>query len=242
MNQKISSKRRKSKFFLVLGFIGLFAVLAGFLKTFIVPVSKGDFKAPTIIFIHGFFAAAWVVLFVVQSFLIQKNKYKTHMTLGYLGLVIALGAGLTIIPAGFEQVKRELGLGFGEIAISGIVGVFTTAIMYLSLVAMGLWYRKNGAAHKRLMALATLVLLWPAWFRFRHYFPSVPRPDIWFAVVLADSFIILGILWDKWTNKKVHWTFLYLGLLIIAEHVFEVLTFDSELWRWIANCLYNLFI
>lgn len=236
-----SKRNRKSKFFLILGIIGLFAVLAGFLKPFILPVTNGNFKAPLIIYVHGLFAAIWVILFVIQSTLIQTNKLKVHKELGYLGLAIALGAAITIIPVSLYQVKRELDLGLDQTAVSGIVGAVTTAIMFLSLVAAAVILRFKAPAHKRLMALATIVLLWPAWFRFRHLFPSVPNPEIWFAVVLADSFIILAIFWDLIINKKVHWVFLYVGPVIILEHTVEVILFDSKPWRQIANFLYYLF-
>lgn len=238
MEQK-HARKTKSKFFLILGSAGLLAVLAGFLKTFILPISAGNFKAPPIIFIHGFLATAWIVLFIVQSFLIQANNYKAHKKLGYFGLAIAVGTAITIVPAGLQQVNRELALNLGQTAISGIVGAMTTSLMFLFLVLAGIQLRNTTAAHKRLMALATIVLLWPAWFRFRHYFPSVSNPEIWFAVVLADSIIIIGIVWDKLVNKKVHWVFLYLGPLIIFEHILEVLLFDSNPWRMIANMIYN---
>lgn len=89
------------------------------------------------------------------------------------------------------------------------------------------------------MLLATLVVLWPAWFRFRHYFPSVPRPDIWFAVVLADSLIVISCIWDKSINGKVHPVFKFVGVFIILEHIFEVIYFDSPIWRSVAKFIYT---
>src|SRR5690606_31908470 len=134
---------------------------------------------------------------------------------------------------------RELKEGLGQTAISGIMGSCTSGIIFFALVIAGLLNRNNAAAHKRLMLLATIVVLWPAWFRFRHYFPSVPRPDIWFAVVLADSLIVIAIIRDKLAYGKIHPVLLYVGLFIIAEHIFEVIMFDSEGWRVVANWLIN---
>ena len=89
------------------------------------------------------------------------------------------------------------------------------------------------------MLLATIVVLWPAWFRFRHYFPSVQRPEIWFGVVLADSFIMIAWIKDKLVKGKVHPVLGYIGFLIITENIFEVLLFDSNLWRAIANIIFE---
>jgi hypothetical protein len=144
-----------------------------------------------------------------------------------------------MLPTGLFQVNRDLSKGLGETAVSQIVGIVTTALMFSILVGAGFVFRKKPKVHKRLMLLATIVLLWPAWFRFRHYFPSVPRPDIWFGVVLADSLILMSWIADKLTYGKIHPVLFFGGLLIIAEHVFEVLTFDSYSWRVVARTIYQ---
>lgn len=220
--------------------IGLLAVLIGFAKTFIVPVSRGSFSAPGIVYVHGAFAFSWILLFIIQTSLIHFRKYSTHIIFGIIGIFIALGTAVTMLPVGMHAANRDIKQGLGETAISGIVGVATSAIMFLAIVIAGIWNRNTPATHKRLMLLSTLVVLWPAWFRFRHYFPSVPRPDIWFAVVLADSLIIVSCFWDKIVNGKVHPVFKYVGLFIIAEHIFEVVYFDSPLWRVAAHNIYTL--
>ena len=38
--------------------------------------------------------------------------------------------------------------------------------------------RRQPAAHKRWMCLATIAVLWPAIFRWRHLLPPMSRPDI----------------------------------------------------------------
>jgi hypothetical protein len=236
---KTNTVKEKPLFFLIMGFVGLFAVLAGFAKTFFIPVSAGTFKGPLMVYIHGAFAFSWVCLFLVQSVLILNKKLTVHKSLGYWGIFIASGAAVTIVPAGLYAVEKELAQGLGETAISTILGVVTSALMYFLLVIAGIFNRRKPELHKRLMLLATIALLWPAWFRLRHYFPSVPDPEIWFALVLADSFIIISLLRDKIVVGKVIPAFLFVGLFIIAEHSVEVLMFDSAPWRVMANMIYG---
>jgi hypothetical protein len=204
------------------------------------PLSKGTFKAPLMIYIHGALALSWILLFITQSLLIQNNNYKQHKILGFLGLAIAIGITITLIPVGLYQVERELSQGFGPTAISSLIGTITSAIIFMSLVIAGILKRNKPSGHKRLMLLATIVLLWPAWFRFRQIFPAIPNPEIWFAIVLADSLIVISILWDKIRYGKFHPTLLYVGLFIILEHVVEAFLFDSAVWREIANRLYSM--
>jgi len=214
------------------------AVLIGFAKTFIIPVSNGSFKAPAEIHIHGAFAFSWIVLFLIQTSLIHFRKYRIHQLLGILGFFISVGVMITIISAEMNVVKRELSRGVDETAYSTLIGSVTSALIFFLLVLVGIVKRNNSESHKRFMLLATIVVLWPAWFRFRHYFPSVPRPDIWFAIVLADSLIVFSWLWDRIKNRRVHPVLKYAGLFIILEHIFEVLAFDSVAWRHIAKWIY----
>lgn len=238
---KSVAHRRKFSFFLIIGLIGLFGAITGFMGTFFIPVTTGTFEAPFIIYLHGFFAFSWIILFVMQSFFIHYKNYKTHIQLGFLGVAIALGTVITMILAGFYATDKELAKGSGDMSYIQITGNITSATIFFTLVTLGLFYRMKPKIHKRFMLLATIFVLWPAWFRFRHYFPEIPRPDIWFGVVLADSFIILSWIFDKKINGKIHPVLLYGGLAIIIENVIEILVFESLFWREIGKTIYFAF-
>ena len=160
---KNTAIKSRSSFFFVMSLVGLLAVCVGFAKTFIIPVAAGSFKAPFSIHLHGAFAFGWVILFVIQTSLIRIKNYHLHIKLGILGVFMALGTAITMLPAGVFQVKNE---GLGPTAISTIVGVCTSAVIFLSLAVAGIICRKKAAAHKRLMLLATIEVLWVAWWRF----------------------------------------------------------------------------
>src|SRR4051812_40727796 len=102
--------------------VGLLAVLIGFAKTFIIPVSKGSFSAPSAVYIHGAFAFCWILLFIIQTSLINLKKYRTHILLGTFGILVAFGTSFTMLPVGMYAANKELKQGLGETAISGILG------------------------------------------------------------------------------------------------------------------------
>lgn len=237
--QTTTAAKSKLTFFTAIALLAIIAILVGFLKTFITPIISGTKTWPLAIYAHACFVFGWVLVFLTQALLIQNRKYETHIFLGRWGAFIALGAALSIIPAALYQVERELKEGLGQTAISPIVGSLASATMFLTLVTLAIVYRKRPQVHKRLMLLATILLIWPAWFRWRHYFPSVQRPDIWFASVLANSLIIVAFVWDWVKNKHIHPALLYGGLFIIAENVMEILLFDSPGWRVAANSIYS---
>jgi hypothetical protein len=233
------TKARNLSIYLAMGVIGILAVFVGFSKTFFIPVSQGTFKAPVMVHVHGAFAFAWVIFYVLQTFLIHKRNLRTHRSVGWAGAFIAFGVGVTMVPVGLYQVERELKLGLGETAVSGIVGVITGGFMFIVLVGAGLYYRNKPEVHKALMLVATIFVLWPAWARFRHFFPSVPRPDIWFGLVLAEGFIVIAWILDWRRRGKINRTLLYVGAFIIVESTFEVLMFDSSGWRVVAQSIYS---
>jgi hypothetical protein len=236
---KNTTKRSRSSFFFVMSLVGLLAVFVGFAKTFIIPVAAGRFKAPFSVHLHGAFAFGWVILFVIQASLIRFKNYRMHMRLGILGVFMALGTAVTMLPAGVFAVEKELRQGLGETAISNIVGVSTSAVIFLSLAIAGMIYRKKAAAHKRLMLLATIEVLWVAWFRFRHIFPPFPQAEFLFGVALPDSLIVIACIWDKRVNGKVYPVLGYVGAFMIAEDVFEYFTFDNSSWRALGKLIYR---
>ncbi len=237
---EIVSPKRKLSFFIIMALVGLLAAIIGFSKTFFIPVANGSFNAPLAIHVHGGFAFAWIILFVIQPVLIHFNNYRLHQLLGILGLLIAGGVAITMIPAGVFVVHRELRQGLGEFSYSGLLGVILSGLIFFLLVLAGVANRKKPETHKRLMLLATIVVLWPAWFRFRHYFPSVPNPEIWFGLVLADSLIIIAWIWDKIKNGSVHPVLKYVGTFIIIEQSLEVALFGTLAYQQAAKWLYNL--
>ncbi|CAN5622848.1 hypothetical protein BH24ACI3_BH24ACI3_05500 [soil metagenome] len=120
------------------------------------------------------------------------------------------------------------GNAFGSCSILGFGGA-------------GFWNRNKPELHKRLMLLATVSILWPAWFRFRHYFPSVQSPEIWFALILAESVTLLAWLWDYREHGRILPVLLFGGLFVIAEHTVETFAFDTGPWGIVDQALWSLF-
>lgn len=240
MNTTVASiKSSKPSFFFLMALIGLMACLVGFSQTFILPSARGTFSAPAIIYVHAGFVFSWVLLFLVQTSLIHVRRYAIHAMLGFVGIFIAMGVAITIVLVGRYVVMRDLPAQ-GDLAYATFLGNISSPLLFASLVAAGIMNRNKPAMHKRWMLLAMIVVLWPAWFRFRHFFPGIPRPDIWFGWVLADSLIVIAWIWDRLRNGLIHPVLLWGGLFIILEQGFEVWAFGSDGWLVVAKWMYRL--
>lgn len=236
------TRRPKSRYFLVAACLALAVTVVGFFKTFILPSARGTFSAPAVIYLHGALLFLWSALFVTQTALVRVRKPKLHMRLGYLSLVLIPGIIISTAAAGVFVMKRDLAGGGGQTAVSSLVGNFTTPIVFAVLAGAGIAYRRRLEIHKRLMLLAMIAIIWPAFFRFRHYFPSIASAELVFASVLPNSMVLAAMLWEKLTIGRVHAVYFTAGLGLIAENFTEYCLFDSAGWRVIANWLAGFFL
>ena len=221
-----------------MGGVALLAVAIGFSGTYVAPMARGTFAAPAAVHVHGALAMAWVLLFVTQPLLIRWGGLRWHRRIGRAGLPLAIAVAVTMVPAGLFQVSRDAAAGGGATAISALLGVVTSGALFVALVAAGIVTRRNREAHARWLLLATLVVIWPAWFRFRHLFPGVPRPDVWFALVLADVWILVAMVRDRMTRGAVHPVLAWGGTAVVVEQSLELLAFDTPWWRAASQALY----
>ena len=218
---------------------GLMAALclAGFARTYFLPVWRGSFAGNWIFHVHGAFLFGWIALFVIQVSLVRRGHVSVHRQLGVLALVLVPGVVLSTFAVGVAAMRRDLAAGVGPLAISSLLGVITSMAWFAGLVTLGLLRRRHPATHKRLLFLATVAMIWPAAFRLRHYFPSVPHPEIYFALVLPDALILLAMARDWLVARRVHPVYWIGGSALIVEQSIEVMLFDGPAWRQLATTL-----
>lgn len=226
-------------FFVAMALLAVVVALTGFATTFFIPLANGRFEAPAVVYAHAIATFSWIGLFVLQPTLIRHGAYEAHVRTGILGALIAVTVAVTGLSVGIFAATRDFAAGGGAAAISSFLGVVTSMTIFLGLVSAAIAFRAKPETHKRLMLLATIVVLWPAWFRFRHYFPDVPHPEIWFAVVAADSLIVVAALRDFFVLGRIHPVWLFAGAAVIFEQSLEVIFFDSPPWRAAAQALYE---
>ncbi len=234
------SADRGTAFYLGMALVAAATVAIGFSTTYFLPVLGARFGGPLILHIHGALFIFWVLLLIVQTSLVRRRSLKWHRRLGMCALPLALAMAVSGIGVGVFAVSRDLAAGQGDFAYSQLLGVATAMTLLVTFVTAALLMRRRPDWHKRLILLATIAILWPAWFRFRHLLPSLPRPDILLAVVASDSLILVAMLRDRLRFGQVHPAYWICGLGLIGEHVAEIFLFDSPVWRASARALYDL--
>ena len=209
-----------SKHYLRFAILGIAITVIGFIPTYFRPLTEAKSFDP-IYHIHGFFSASWLVLFLVQSALINRANPKLHMKLGWLGIVVSIGIVITLQRVGFVTATREIETGIG-LGAQTFLGTVLDSLTVGALIIIAIIMRKKPDIHKRLMLLATTILLWVAWVRLRYYFPPFPGNFDLFGFVFA--MLPIPIFW--WSERgalgKIHPTMLKVGLLVILEQGIQV--------------------
>ena len=218
---------------------GLLVTFVGFFLTYTKPVVTGDYAGPWWGHIHGALALAWVLLIIAQTQLVGRN-IQLHRKLGLVAtLVIPLWFASTV--AIYREVAQmQIAQGNLDAAVTNIIGSLASPLLVMILVGFALALRKRPQAHKRLMFVATVLMLWPAWARWRNYFPD---PDPLFNVFgfwIALAPILIAMVRDRLKFGKVHPALFWGGSAAIGEQAFEILAYGSVGWNRASAVLFEI--
>lgn len=214
-------------------------VALGFGVTYAIPMARGTFLAPWFVHLHGASAFTWILLLIIQAALVMGRRTPSHRRLGLLGPPLAVAIWSTGIATAVWAARRDLP-DLGTIATSSLAGTATGLSLYLLLVIWAVAMRRRPDWHKRLVLLATIQLLWPAFFRLRHLLPMIPNPEVSLALVLAYLPIGIAAVRDRRRYGKVHPVWRYLGSALVAEQALEVALFDQGMQRALGQWLFGL--
>lgn len=230
-------------FYVFIGVLALLFTLVGFSGTYLIPVSTGTFSGRTIHHIHGIVYFLWLILVIVQPILVQTHKISIHKRLGYFGFVLAMAMIVVGITLAISSARLKVLSGADVFEIkSFLILPFTDMFFFATFIGLALLNLKNGAAHKRLMVLATLAIL-PA--AFGRMFPLLGMTEftpvnILLALLLQQSILFLGMLHDRLTRKKIHPVYLWGGISMLIIHLTRIPLGNTLLWQSIAGWLAGL--
>ena len=164
----------------------------------------GIFRAPLpsrIVHIHGAVFSTWMILLVVQTGLISTRRVEWHRKLGVAGFVLACGMVLTVLLTAADFAMRAKAKPNSEALLTLLVVPFTDAAAFAVLAGLAYALRKNAAAHKRLIIIATAGLTraalvrWHVPILFQHQHAAYTATYV---------FLVLLATYDLWSTRKIH--------------------------------------
>jgi len=149
---------REHVFFSAMAVLILFAVVLGFGRTY---YFAGVFRAPLpswVIHVHGAVFSAWILLFIMQTAFVSVGRVDIHRRLGVFGFVLACLMLILGTCAATDALRREV-TDVGTDAETFYGGNILQMIAFGTLTGFAFRLRRNPAAHKRLILLATILLM-----------------------------------------------------------------------------------
>lgn len=230
----LTGRERDRRFLAIMAGIAIVSVFAGFARTyFLAPLFDSPPLSP-LLHAHAAISTAWVLLFVAQIGLVAAHRTDLHRRLGVAGV----GVAIALLTIGYVNAITSARLGIKPpgapppdvfLAVS-----IVTLLIFALLVGLALYYRRQSDTHKRLMLLATITMLGPAFARLRYLGPGGPT----FAIGGMGLCYLACIVYDRMVHGRVHPVFLWGGSLLIVTLPLRFFVIGrTTAWRTLAAWL-----
>lgn len=181
---------------------------------------------------HGLTMSLWILLYLVQTYLITSKQIKLHMTLGMFGVLLAAVMIVTGIATGYASAAR--GAGFpGYTAEQFFIVPIGDMLIFAALFGAAVYYRKNAANHKRLMLLTVLNFLPPSLGRMP--LPFVLDLGAWWFWGVPSLIAIAFLVVDTWRNERLNRAFAGGIALLVLSGPVRILIARTDAWTQFAH-------
>jgi uncharacterized membrane protein YozB (DUF420 family) len=217
------------------GSIALAAIVfGGFARTYYLKTFFQLPPLPALVHVHSVVMTLWVLTFLTQVRLVAKRRVDLHRRVGAAGAVLAVLVLVTGVLTGIEAARN--GNSPGPPPLVFLVVPIVDITVFAILCGLGLAFRRRSEIHRRLMLLASLGILTPAFARPILLAGLAPVAPL-IAFGLTDLVILACIIYDTRVHGRLHPAFGYGGALVIASHPFRLWFGGTAAWLAIAQWL-----
>ncbi len=157
-------------FYFVMSLLVAAIVVWGFSHTVNENLFHATLSRPFLLWIHAAAFSSWVVSFILQSALVRTHHVRMHRSLGWFGaalgtVMVPLGITTAIVMARFDTVRlHQSG------ADAFLIEPFFDMLAFGVCFGLAVLWRKKPEFHRRLIFVATCVLLDAAFGRILYLF------------------------------------------------------------------------
>ena len=196
---------------------------------------------PVVLWVHSILFSFWMAFLIAQSALVRVRNVKVHRTLGWGGTGLAASMTVVGVITSIAMTRFEVqylnahplfalgGTHSYELARMRLAGQLVSLwniACFTALFWLAVYWRKKPEMHRRLMLLATCMLLAPAFSRFPQPFVS-GHYYYW-----VDGVILLGVARDLIVTRRVHKVYYCALPILIVGQQFVVHTMAAEPVWW----------
>lgn len=207
-------------------------------------MGRADYAAPLILHIHAFAFVGWLTLLTTQILLIRKDRCDVHMKLGLAGLVLVpimaySGIAAELYSQRFYIQRDDDGLDFFVLPL-----FYTVMFPAFALVAIS-FARRNSSAHKRLILMATTLIVGAAYARW--WGATLERlfgDDYWGMILNSfmgtNLILALAVGYDIATRGRAHRAYLVGIPIIVAGELLTSWIYHASWWPPLSRTLIEL--
>jgi hypothetical protein len=185
-------------FFVVMAIVFPILAVLGFTPSYMM-VYSGAVTLHWFAHVHGAIMSSWLLVFLVQSVLVVKGELKYHRRLGLLSVGLGVMVWLCMISA---SIRGRLAYYFpveDDVWDVLLIELYASSLFAL-FFTWGILVRKDAAAHKRLILLATIIIMTAAVDRIQF----LPGAGTMLKFVYLDALLIPLFIYDLVTLKRIH--------------------------------------
>ena len=192
-------------------------MFVGFAKNYYLRAWIGTRPITTMVHVHGLVMTAWILLFLTQTLLVAKRRTDVHRKLGVAGAILAIVVvALGIYTIAGSIARQHLGTNTQAFALTFVAFDGLSLLLFGGLVMTALRLRSRPPIHKRLMLMALVSLLPPAFGRLVAYFTRVGVHEI--VLVLMCATVGVCIMIDAIRNRNLHPALVWSGAMVVVAN------------------------
>ncbi len=221
------------RIYVPVGILATLIAFVGFWPTYFGPLLSGTLQKVPIIHLHAVVYSGWLALFITQAVLAARGRIALHMKIGRFGMLYGVLVILVGLATAFSQFGSRIGAGKLAEAQGMLFGPFTDMLVFAPFLAAAWIYRRRPEIHKRLITVATTMLLIAAVSRMPPFRDGLTVSDYPLYLAVWLSPIYTAMLYDWFKRRIVHPVYL-LGMVTLALVRFRTPLRDSETWLSIS--------
>ncbi len=220
-------------FYLFMSLVLAALVILGFSRTVNTSLFHANPPRPLLLWIHGVAFSTWIVFFIAQSALVRSRKVSVHRALGWFGaglaaLMVVLGIAVAVVMTRFDAVVLQ------QKGVEAFLSIpFLDMILFGSCIALAIYWRTKPEYHRRLVFIASCLLMDAAIGRFEFIF----NHSLFYLAL--DGLILLGVVRDWVVDKRVHKVYLYAlpSLIVVQSLAIYVWRINPKWWQAITQAI-----
>ncbi|MFC0774055.1 hypothetical protein [Terrimonas alba] len=200
-----------------------------------------NFHFTWVIHFHGMMMIGWLLMLLLQPFLILKGKIKLHRLAGRLSYVLVPLILFSMYLVTSSSLQRELAQD-GQIALVArrIALDVPLIIFFAILYLLAIFYKHKPTLHSRFMCSTAFILISPALARTLRAWLDASRDgsiEISKNIIVIIAGLIAAV--DSWRTKRISPFTLVFGLMLLNRIIWDIR--DTPFWQAIAGVIAKMF-